>query len=279
MLLNIEHHTDYHYEEAVFLEPHYFYLKPQSRPHLDLKSFEVKVKPNPTGISERLDAENNAYIQTWLNDKTDHFNVTTLVALELREHNQFNFLLDPVINLGEKQIYNDGEMNFLKPYLQFEDKKEVNQFARQFAEAKNYDPISFMTSIVEEISEKWDHTVRMEQNILPIEKCFKEQKGSCRDLAIMLINMLRSMGLASRFVSGYAYNPDLGDGHELHAWVDVLLPGAGWVGLDPSLGLFTNKTYIPLATSYTPETTMPVKGTYRGNVKSSLDTQVKITQA
>lgn len=92
----------------------------------------------------------------------------------------------------------------------------------------------------------------------------------------MLVHMLRNVGLASRFVSGYAFNPELTEGHELHAWVEVFLPGAGWVGLDPSLGLFSDNHYIPLAAGYSPELVAPVQGSFGGTASTDLKAEVWI---
>ncbi|UII27032.1 transglutaminase family protein [Fulvivirga maritima] len=278
MLLKIHHRTSYHYEDAVFLDPHYFYLKPQVRAYLELKDFQIEVSPTPKGFTERIDIENNEYFQVWNHDKTDRLEVTVNSTILLQEVNLFNFLIDPPIQLNQEAVYDKSELAFLKPYLHHNLPSKIKSFVTSLAEQTHYEPIPFLSALLSEISQNWDHTVRMEQNILPVEKCFTSQKGSCRDLTVMLMDMVRAMGLASRFVSGYAYNPDLGDGHELHAWAEVLLPGAGWVGVDPSLGLFTNEVYIPLATSYDPANTMTVKGHYRGKVKSTLDTQVTISE-
>jgi transglutaminase-like putative cysteine protease len=92
----------------------------------------------------------------------------------------------------------------------------------------------------------------------------------------MEMDILREIGLATRFVSGYAFNPDLEDGHELHAWLEVFLPGAGWVGVDPSLGLFTDHTYIPLTSHPDPKRTLPVQGTFSGTSDSKLLTRVDV---
>ncbi|MBL3658537.1 transglutaminase family protein [Fulvivirga sediminis] len=278
MTLKVHHRTSYHYEDAVFLDPHYFYLKPQVRAYLDLKDFQIEVSPTPKGITERIDIENNEYFQVWNHNKTNHLEVIVNSTISLKELNLFNFLIDPPMQLNKGNIYNSSDIVFLKPYLTQSIPAHIKKFTTNLAEQTNYDPISFLNALLAEISQNWDHTIRMEQNILPVDQCFSSKEGSCRDLTAMLMDMLRAIGLATRFVSGYAYNPELAEGHELHAWAEVLLPGAGWIGIDPSLGLFTNEMYIPLATSYTPANTMTVKGHYRGQVKAILDTEVTITE-
>ncbi|MDZ7693721.1 MAG: transglutaminase family protein [Balneolaceae bacterium] len=117
--------------------------------------------------------------------------------------------------------------------------------------------VPFLSLMVQKIYDDWEYEKRYEDRELDAGKCFDQKKGSCKDLAWMLMMMLRGAGLATRFVSGYAYNPDVDFRHELHAWVEVLLPGAGWVGMDPSAGLFADENYVPVATSFDPALTMP----------------------
>jgi len=130
--------------------------------------------------------------------------------------------------------------------------------------------------LLSKIHSKWEHIVRHEEGIMALDDVFESKTGSCRDLSWMLMSMLRSIGLASRFVSGYAFNPELDAGHELHAWVEVFLPGASWVGMDPILGLLADSRYIPLAVSYDPKFASPVIGNYGGASQSHLTTDVVI---
>lgn len=135
-----------------------------------------------------------------------------------------------------------------------------------------------VNEILHLINKNWSHTVRYIEDIHKPSDCFQRKDGSCRDLSWMMITMLRYLGIPARFVSGYAFNQELGEGHELHAWVEFMAPGAGWIGVDPSAGIFTNEAYIPVATNKDPKKTFPVSGSYRGNVSSRLETEVKIIE-
>jgi len=105
----------------------------------------------------------------------------------------------------------------------------------------------------------------------------RRKEGACRDLAVLFMDICRSLGLAARFVSGYKYSPDTPDQHELHAWAEVYLPGAGWRGYDPSWGLAVADHHVALAAGPAPQDAMPVTGTFRGtDVLSSLDYSVEI---
>ena len=87
--------------------------------------------------------------------------------------------------------------------------------------------------------------------------------------------MMRHQNIPARFVSGYAFNPEL-EGHELHGWVEVWLQGAGWIALDPSAGLLATEAYVPLASSYHPVNTLPVQGTFRGQAEAAMKTRVSL---
>ena len=105
---------------------------------------------------------------------------------------------------------------------------------------------------------------------------FNLKKGSCRDLAWFEIQLLRHVGIASRFVSGYYYIPMEKPKFELHAWLEVYIPGAGWIGFDPSHGIVTGNNHIPIASSSDFENTMPVTGSIRGDAGSELKTHIDI---
>jgi transglutaminase-like putative cysteine protease len=103
------------------------------------------------------------------------------------------------------------------------------------------------------------------------------RKGTCRDYAVLMIAACKALGLAARFVSGYCYGSEL-QAHELHAWVEVYLPGAGWRGFDPTEGRIVDFHYIALASSAQAELINPIRGGFRGNAVSSLNAFVDIQQ-
>ena len=164
---------------------------------------------------------------------------------------------------------------FLIPFLQEKEETYFMDFLTQVRKESS-GLVDFIVRLTRVIYQEWKHEIRHEENIWDSTYTFEQKKGSCRDLALMEMDMLREIGLATRFVSGYAFNPDLEDGHELHAWLEVFLPGAGWVGVDPSLGLFTDQSYIPLASHPDPKRTLPVQGSYIGSATSQLVTRVDV---
>ncbi|MBK7635718.1 MAG: transglutaminase domain-containing protein [Saprospiraceae bacterium] len=124
------------------------------------------------------------------------------------------------------------------------------------------DIVTFLHSINAYIHQHWQHEIRIEPGFQHPLITFSDKRGSCRDLAYMMMEMLKSVGLASRFVSGYAYNPSLSEEHNLHAWIDIYMPGAGWIGIDPKPWIVLRPPLFPLAASYEPSNTLPVIGTF-----------------
>lgn len=279
MNLKVVHTTKYRYKSPVKFDIHYLRFYPLDRPYLTLNTFDIDVTPTPDGMTPRIDTENNRCYQVWMhNERITEFTIHMEMELEIREFNPFDFLLDPNIKLNkEEQFYPEDQRVLLNPYLQHEPlSDEINEFIDEIQDESDHDLMKFLPNLIIYICQFWSYEDRNGNEDLNIDTCFESKKGSCKDLSWMLMLMLRSKGFPCRFVSGYAFNPMFGEGHELHAWVEILLPGAGWVGLDPSSGLFINHYYIPVATSHDPIYTMPVMGHYRGTSASKLDTSVDI---
>ncbi|MFY0600587.1 MAG: transglutaminase family protein [Cyclobacteriaceae bacterium] len=269
MRLSIEHITSYEYGASVFLEPHHLYFYPSYRPHIDLVSFEMEVSPRPSGLSIRLNAENDSYHQCWFNDQLDRVSFRAAMVLDIAEINPFDFLIEDSPKTDHEAILDV----YRHPKLQMS--PGLTKWSNEMAQLTDGNPITFLSMLNKEINLGWKHKIRYEYNLMTPDDCFLSKEGSCRDLSWMMIQILRNQNIPARFVSGYAYNPEL-IGHELHAWVEAWVSGAGWIGLDPSAGLFVNDAYVPITASYHPYNTLPVQGTYKGDAASKLTTEVNI---
>ena len=265
----IEHHSSYSYSEPVFLEPHYLYFYPLTRPYQKVLEFDLKITPSPQGLSSRLDAEDNFYHQCWFMEKIDKLDITAVSKIKTTPVNPFNFLVDE-----SRESFQQKALDlFNKP------QNQLSTAFRQWLDQLEFNPESnltgFLLGLGQHISASWQHAIRYGEHLMDPNQCFISRTGSCRDLSWMMIQILRNLGLPSRFVSGYCFNPEL-TGHELHAWVETWLTGAGWVGIDPSAGVFVTSEYFPVSSSYHPSHTLPVQGTYRGDATSKLETTVNI---
>lgn len=280
MVVDIRHVTRYSYSQDVFPGTHYLYFHPMNRPYLRLVKFDIEADPAPAGLAGRLDRENNVYYQLWYLENISSLNISVNMQVELSPFNPFDFLLDPPPDIHEPFQYQHVPDAMLQPYLETTSlSQEMEGYIEMAIDGASGDVLQFFQDLNRVIAQEWDHTIRFEENILTPVECFRRRAGSCRDLSWMLIHMMRSRGIASRFISGYSYVPGMEEGHELHAWVEVLLPGAGWLAMDPTLGLLVTERHIPLAASYDPSHTLPVQGSYHGSATSEMNTEVVITQS
>ncbi|GJM30468.1 MAG: transglutaminase [Cyclobacteriaceae bacterium] len=265
----IEHYSSYAYSIPVYLEPHHLYFYPAARPHIKIVEFDLQISPEPQGYSARIDAENNIYHQCWFEDKIDTLTVTAISRISTKPTNPFHFIVD------QNPVTNQKEALNLYAVTETELSDNLKLWLGNLHSDGN-DTIDFLKNLVGEISNGWQHTIRYGDTLMEPNDCYQEKVGSCRDLSWMMMESLRHFEMPTRFVSGYCFNPEL-TGHELHAWVEVWINGAGWVGVDPSAGLFVTQDYIPISASYSPSNTLPVQGTYRGDAQSKLTTAVDIS--
>lgn len=280
MLIQVRHHTDYQYTDAVQLGVHKIYLQPQHRPYFRVEHQKMEIFPHPDGQNFRQDLAGNWYVQSWFTGSTRSFEISTEWIFKLKVFNPFGFILDKSFeDIGWNdpffQFSYEEKTAFLIPFLKETEEFLFLDFLREIKK-NSAGLVDFLVNLTRVIHQNWSHQIREEETILDPQVTFNQRLGSCRDLALMQMQMLREIGLATRFVSGYAFNPELEEGHELHGWVEVFLPGAGWVGLDPSLGLLTDHHHIPLATHPIPKRTLPVQGSFSGQAAATLHTRVTI---
>lgn len=277
MTFKITHQTDYTFDSDVFLEPHYLRFRPRSMSHLELETFSIHISPDPAGHRVLQDEENNVLDFCWFNDTAKMMRITTESRIKVTDYNPFGFILYPT-NYNQLPFrYEDSQMLLLLSYLE---PKPIAQSLLDYGvsvlkESKSQ-TLDYLTLLTRQLHEDFNVVYREEGPPLLPDSTFQQKEGSCRDLAWMQIHMLRHQGVAARFVSGYYYFEMEQPNFELHAWVEVFLPGAGWIGLDPSHGIFTGNTHFPIASSADYEHTMPVSGGFRGSATSLLDTKLVI---
>ncbi len=279
MNLKIIHETEYAFTSEVFLEPHYVRLKPKSTPHNRLDHFSLTILPHPTGLSNQLDEEGNLIHFCWFDGMTTTLKIRSESVVVTENYNPFNFILYPPNFFTVPFIYTELQQTILKSDLNFVHVSDsLIEYGKQIAEKSNHDTILFVTNLTRQIHT--DFLIEFREVGIPHQpnEAFDLKRGSCRDLTWMQINLLRYMGVAARFVSGYYYfaREEEDTAFELHAWLEVFLPGAGWVGFDPSHGMIAGNSHIPIVSSSHFENTMPVTGTIRGKGDSTLITRVMI---
>jgi transglutaminase-like putative cysteine protease len=276
MILSVEHTLNYSYSNPVSLSPHTIYLTPKASPNQEITSFQLEIEPTPNILYKNIDVEGNAQTVAFFDKPTNKLSFRANFEIISQEVNPFHFIYYP---FGAETLpfkNPDKELVLLQSYLTDEGITTlIDQFARQIASEANWKTTDFLTKISKYIRNNFFYEKRLEGAANSPETTFISKKGTCRDYAVLMIAACKALGLAARFVSGYCYGSEL-QAHELHAWVEVYLPGAGWRGFDPTVGRIVDFHYIALASSAQAELINPIRGRFRGNAVSSLNAFVDI---
>lgn len=277
MKLKIIHQTAYKFDSEVFLEPHNLRFRPRQTPYVSIDFFSMSIVPKPIGHKILQDEENNTTDFYWFDGVTKILTIKTESVLETKPFNPFGFIIHPQVYNKLPFKYNQTQQKLLFSALETQPiSKKLQDYGDSILKESNFNTVSFLTALTKQVHDDFKVEYRKAGPPLVPNKTFQLKKGSCRDLAWMQINILRYLGIAARFVSGYYYFDMDKPQFELHAWVDVFLPGAGWTGLDPSHGILTGNTHFPIASSAYSENTMPVSGGIRGGASSKLITKLSI---
>jgi transglutaminase-like putative cysteine protease len=273
--LKIVHETMYEFSTEVFIEPHYLRFKPKVTPYIQLESFSMIIASTPTGLSEHIDAENNLVHFCWFSEMHEKLSVFSESVVRLEDHNPFNFILFPESYFDLPFHYPWHLKDLLHAALHtIKIHDSLLEYANRILVVTAHKTIDFITSLTRQIHHDFTLETRLEGEPLEPNLTFELKKGSCRDLSWMQIQLLRHLGIAAKFVSGYFFVESDHPEPELHAWVEVYLPGAGWIGFDPSNGMIAGGSHIPICSSSQPENTMPVTGSFRGDATSILTTSL-----
>jgi transglutaminase-like putative cysteine protease len=277
MNFKIMHETKYVFSDEVFLEPHFLRFRPKQTPFITLHDFSLSISAQTAGVNTLEDAEQNIIDFCWFEALTKSLSIRVESKLSTQPYNPFNFIIHPELFNTLPFTYSDHQSSVLHAYLQkLPLTSPLTNYINASLKDAQYNTIGFVTGLTSKLHK--DFTVEYRESGAPLEpeRTFMLKKGSCRDLSWMQIHMFRHAGIASRFVSGYFYFEMDKPMYELHAWVEVFIPGIGWLGCDPSHGILTGNTHFPLAASAVAQNTMPVSGGIRGSASSQLTTLLTI---
>lgn len=279
MKLAIHHRTAYRFDGRVFLEPHVIRLRPRVDGSLQLLTLQLDVDPAPNVQSENLAVEGHVVTQVWFTGTTDHLTIQSHSVVETLRDNPFSFLPDHK-DLVLPDPYTEAMRARLIAYRKAPEALApgVRKLASEVAETVERRPLDFPPALARRIHRDFRTIPREAGPPRAPEATLRDRAGACRDLAVLFVECCRSVGLAARFVSGYAHIDSQTD-HELHSWGETYIPGGGWRGFDPSEGLAAGQRHVAVAAAARPADAAPVTGAYRGTAAATLETSVEIGEA
>jgi uncharacterized protein (DUF2126 family) len=267
----IRHTTTYRYDRLVSLSPHVIRLRPAPHSRTPIVSYSLKVRPEKHFINWQQDPFGNYLARLVFPEKTRELMVDVEVIADMTVIDPFDFFVE---DYAEKYPFDYAPelKRDLAPYLEIEERGPLLTALLTQVDRGQVPIVDFLVALNQQLQRKIDYTIRLDPGVQTCEETLRTCLGSCRDTGWLLVQILRHLGLAARFVSGYLVQltPDEKplegpagapkDFTDLHAWTEVYVPGAGWVGLDPTSGLFAGEGHIPLACTPHPTTAAAISG-------------------
>ena len=280
MKIKYIHNLEYSYEESVQLGEHRLCIKPRSHGFQRLINFNLNISPNPKILYPLLAASGEEINRITFEGYTDSLSIKAISEVETFKY--------PCILDGVKErdltlpfcrsIINRDLQGALEGWMpNGQHDPSAVELAQESLAGSSNNALSFTFQLIEIIQDRVKYTKRHTGPAWPASRTLRERVGSCRDLAMLMVESCRSVGIPSRFVSGYHFEDPLPKEFELHAWAELYIPGAGWRGFDPSGKGLIDERYLTLVSSSKSNLTAVITGNFRGktNLKNNLTWEIK----
>ena len=253
----LNHRTLYRYEHATALGPQVIRLHPAPHSRVPILHYSLDVTPADHLLNWQTDLHSNRFARLLFPQKTNEFYVEVNLVADLSPVNPFDFFLEP----GVEQYpfsYPPALTKDLEPFRSVDLPGPLLRAFLAGLDGETCGTITFLLNLNRKVRDEIAYVTRLAPGLQSSEETLEKRSGSCRDSAWLLVECLRNLGIAARFVSGYliqlaadgsspAADGPKADSADLHAWAEAYLPGAGWIGLDPTSGLVAGEGHIPLA--------------------------------
>jgi len=282
-LLTVRHVTTYRYADPVGLGEHRMMFRPRESHDLRLIEAQLDIAPRPAQLRWVHDVFDNSVAVATFSGRTTELRFDSTVTLEHIETDLPDYALEPKA-ASYPFSYPGDDLPDLALALQRQSPAEdIDRWAASFVTSDGpIDTVALLRAMTVGMREKLAYARRTERGVQTPSETLRRGSGSCRDFALLMIDGVRSLGLAARFVSGYIFVPDveasdtLGGG-ATHAWLQVYLPGAGWIDFDPTNRIIGNRNLIRVAVAWDPAQALPLWGSYFGSASSFLGMEVAVS--
>ncbi len=267
----LEHKTSYRYARPVSMGAQIIRLRPAPHNRTPIHRYSLTLTPAQHFLNWQQDPFGNYLARVVVPELTTEFSVTVDLVVDLEAYSPFDFFLDPSADEYPFR-YDAGLRQELLPNLEVDPGSPILHDFIESLDRSRRRTVDFLVDINQRVANHIKYLIRMDPGVQTPTETLTLGKGSCRDSAWLLVQVLRTLGIAARFVSGYliqlepdqrpltgAQGPEK-DFTDLHAWCECYIPGAGWVGLDATSGLFAAEGHIPLAATPRPSSAAPIEG-------------------
>ena len=271
----LHHRTSYQYDRLVALSPQLIRLRPSLQTRNVIFDYSLTVQPETHSENWQQDPHGNFMLRCVFTERVRQLTVQVDLSADMTPTNPFDFFIEPSAESWPFD-YEPWLARDLRPYLEceavgFESSGPMLKEWLATVDRKKRHTVDFVIALNQRVQKEIKYLVRMEPGVQTPEETLTSLSGSCRDTGWLLVQILRNLGIAARFASGYLIQlvpdrpqPDPAVLHQdtgsLHAWAEVYLPGAGWIGLDTTSGMLTSEGHIPLACTPDPSTAAPITG-------------------
>ncbi len=287
ILAGLHHLTWYKYDQPVVLGPQIIRLRPAPHSRTPVLSHSLKVSPQPHFVNHQQDPYGNWLARFVFPEPVREFKIEVDLVADMTVYNPFDFFIEEAAE-NFPFSYADDIAPDLSIYLKTEPLEPKLEAFINSIDRSEKRTIDFLVDLNAHLQQLINYEIRMEPGVQTPDVTLTRAAGSCRDSSWLLVQILRHLGIAARFVSGYLIQlkPDLvslvgpaGTDHDftdLHAWCEAYLPGAGWIGFDPTSGLLTGESHIPLAATPHYRNAAPISGTLTGNPKTDFEFDMRV---
>jgi transglutaminase-like putative cysteine protease len=287
-VLNVRHTTIYSYRQPVGFGEHRLLFRPRDTHDQRLLSADLAITPAPSELHWIIDLFGNCVAIARFDTEAAKLRIDTAIALDHTPDVTLRFRTEPEARTWPL-VYADETLPDLEPVMRrhYPDHGEVEAWARQFVSAPGAvaETGHVLMTMTAAIKDGFRYSRRTDPGTQTPQVTLGTRTGTCRDFALLMIEAARSLGFAARFVTGYIYVPardrdEIRGGGATHAWVQVFLPGAGWVEFDPTNGIVGNRDLIRVGVARDPRQAKPLSGSFRGSREDyiGMTVEVKVTK-